>query len=188
MNAVMHRDYEANSATRFYEFDSYIEIQNAGGLYGKARPENFPDVNDYRNPIIAEAMKVLGYVNRYNRGIIRVQKELEENGNGKATFDLNLITAFKVVEPISGRINKKLNDLTERQISVLEFCKIAKSREEILTFMRLSNQTKNYNNHIIPLIESELLTYTKPEKADVKGQQYILSKFGKAVLNQEENE
>jgi ATP-dependent DNA helicase RecG len=188
MNAVMHRDYESNAPTRFYEFDSYIEIQNAGGLYGKARPENFPDVNDYRNPIIAEAMKVLGYVNRYNRGIIRVQKELEENGNGKATFDLNLITAFKVVEPISGRINKKLNDLTERQISVLEFCKIAKSREEILTFMRLSNQTKNYNNHIIPLIESELLTYTKPEKADVKGQQYILSKFGKAVLNQEENE
>ena len=74
MNAVMHRDYESNSPTRFYEFDSYIEIQNAGGLYGKARPENFPEVNNYRNPVIAEAMKVLGYMNRYNRGILRVQK------------------------------------------------------------------------------------------------------------------
>ena len=60
MNAIMHRDYETNAPTRFYEFDNRIEIQNPGNLYGKARPENFPDVNDYRNPVIAEAMKVLG--------------------------------------------------------------------------------------------------------------------------------
>jgi len=32
-------------------------------------------------------MKVLGYVNRFSRGVYRVQKELEENGNGKAIFD-----------------------------------------------------------------------------------------------------
>lgn len=46
-------------------------------------------------------MKVLGYVNRFSRGVYRVQKELEENGNGKASFDFSLITAFRVVEPIS---------------------------------------------------------------------------------------
>ena len=50
---------------------------------------------------IAEAMKVLGYVNCFSRGVYRVQKELEENGNGKASFDFSLITAFRVVEPIS---------------------------------------------------------------------------------------
>lgn len=179
MNALMHRDYESNAPTRFYEFDSYIEIQNAGGLYGKARPENFPDVNDYRNPVIAEAMKVLGYVNRYSRGIIRVQKELEENGNGKATFDLTLITAFKVVEPISGRLNTKID---VRLISILEFCKTAKSRAEILTFLGLTNQTKNYTKHVQPLLDAQYLEYTIPEKADVKGQKYILSKFGKELI------
>jgi ATP-dependent DNA helicase RecG len=41
---------------------------NIGGLYGNARPENFPNVNDYRNSVIAEAMKILGYVNRFSRG------------------------------------------------------------------------------------------------------------------------
>jgi len=46
-------------------------------------------------------MKVLGYVNRFSRGVYRVQKELEENGNGKASFDFSLITAFRVIEPIS---------------------------------------------------------------------------------------
>jgi ATP-dependent DNA helicase RecG len=46
-------------------------------------------------------MKVLGYVNRFSRGVNRVQKELQENGNGAAIFDFSLFTAFKVVEQIS---------------------------------------------------------------------------------------
>jgi len=101
MNAIMHRDYQSNAPVAFYEYDDRIEIQNAGGLYGKVSANNFPNVSDYRNPFIAEAMKVLGYVNRFSRGVYRVQKELEENGNGKAYFDFSLITAFRVVEPIS---------------------------------------------------------------------------------------
>lgn len=62
---------------------------------------NFPNVSDYRNPLIAEAMKVLGYVNRFSRGVYRVQKELVENGNGKAVFDFSLVTAFRVIENVS---------------------------------------------------------------------------------------
>jgi ATP-dependent DNA helicase RecG len=101
MNAIMHRDYETNAPVQFYEYDDRIEIQNPGGLYGKVTPDNFPNVSDYRNPFIAEAMKVLGYVNRFSRGVYRVQKELMENGNGKAVFDFSLVTAFKVIENIS---------------------------------------------------------------------------------------
>lgn len=41
-------------------------------------------------------MKSLGYVNRYNRGIVRVQKELSENGNLQARFSVNNITVFGV--------------------------------------------------------------------------------------------
>ena len=101
MNAIMHRDYEGNAPIQFYEYDDRIEIQNPGGLYGKVSPDNFPNVSDYRNPFIAEAMKVLGYVNRFSRGVYRVQKDLKENGNGQASFDFSLITAFRVVENVS---------------------------------------------------------------------------------------
>lgn len=101
MNAIMHRDYETNAPVHFYEYDDWIEVQNPGGLYGKVSPANFPNVSDYRNPFIAEAMKVLGYVNRFSRGVYRVQKELVENGNGEAVFDFSLITAFRVVENVS---------------------------------------------------------------------------------------
>ena len=50
MNALMHRDYQSNMPTRIYQYDNHIEIMNPGGLYGQARPENFPHVNDYRSP------------------------------------------------------------------------------------------------------------------------------------------
>ena len=46
MNACMHRDYQSNMPIRLYQYEDRIEILNAGGLYGEARPENFPSVND----------------------------------------------------------------------------------------------------------------------------------------------
>ena len=101
MNAICHRDYEGNGPIQFYQYDDRIEILNPGGLYGKATPENFPYVNDYRNGVVAEGMKVLGFVNRYSRGIQAVQDELKESGNGEAEFNLNLGTAFLVIEQLS---------------------------------------------------------------------------------------
>ena len=95
MNALMHRDYQGNAPVKFYQYRDRLEIVNHGGLYGRARPENFPDVSDYRNPVVAEAMRVLGYVNRYNRGIATLQNELAANGNGPARFSFRLRTAFE---------------------------------------------------------------------------------------------
>ncbi|GAA5121424.1 putative DNA binding domain-containing protein [Luteolibacter yonseiensis] len=86
MNAVLHRDYQSTSPVRFYQFADRIEIQNPGGLYGEASPQNFPGVNTYRNPIIAEAMHVLGYVNRFGRGVMRARRALEENGSSEPIF------------------------------------------------------------------------------------------------------
>lgn len=96
MNAIMHRSYESNSPIYIYEFASRIEIVNPGGLYGDVTPKNFPNASDYRNVVIAESMKRLGYVNRFNYGVQNATNELEKNGNGTPVFDLDLVTKFKV--------------------------------------------------------------------------------------------
>lgn len=101
MNAVMHRSYESNAPIYIYEFSNRIEIINPGGLFGEATPQNFPNASDYRNVVIAEAMKVLGYVNRFNYGVKRAKDELDKNGNGEPDFDLSLTTKFKVTIPIN---------------------------------------------------------------------------------------
>lgn len=87
LNAVMHRAYEAtNSPVRINWFVDRVEILSPGGLYGQVTPDNYERVSDYRNPVIAEAMKVLGYVERFGTGISRANAALRTNGNPPAQF------------------------------------------------------------------------------------------------------
>lgn len=78
-NAQMHRSYEAtNTPVRVYWFDDRIEIHNPGGPFGSVTPENFgqPGITDYRNPNLAEALRALGYVQRFGAGIAIARKAL----------------------------------------------------------------------------------------------------------------
>ena len=140
MNAVMHRSYEgSNAPVKFYEYADRIEIDNPGNLYGKARIENFPNENDYRNPVLAEAMKTLGYVNKFGRGINMVQDILTKNGDFPADFILDDITTFKVIVrsavphrisvsgdvsgDVSGSVSGDTNDVNKRRNKMMEILK-----------------------------------------------------------------
>ena len=102
MNAICHRD-TSNGPIQFYQYDDRIEIMNHGGLYGRANVDNFPNVNDYRNIVVAEAMKVLGFVNRHSRGVLKVQADLKANENGEAIYDFAYQAAVLVTERKSPR-------------------------------------------------------------------------------------
>ncbi len=84
-NAVVHNDYTVHAPIKFYEFSDRIEITNNGELYGNAR-NDFPNNNDYRNPVLSGAAKILGFVNRFGVGIRRAMRELEQNGNLQPEF------------------------------------------------------------------------------------------------------
>jgi ATP-dependent DNA helicase RecG len=91
-NAVMHRTYEAtNSPVRVTWYDDRIEILSPGGPFGSVTPENFgqPGIADYRNPSLAEALRVLGFVQRFGVGIATARRELQENGNPPPRFEVN---------------------------------------------------------------------------------------------------
>ena len=100
-NAVIHRNYESNAPILIYEFADRIEIKNPGFLFGQANAANFPDVSDYRNLEIAEALKVLGYVNKFNFGVKNAIRYLVENGNPEPIFNLKLGTGMQVTIPIN---------------------------------------------------------------------------------------
>jgi ATP-dependent DNA helicase RecG len=85
-NALIHRDYQSTAPVRFYWFEDHIDIQSPGGLYGGVTLQSLTRENSYRNPILAEAMKTLRYVNRYGYGIQRAQQLLADNGNPPIEF------------------------------------------------------------------------------------------------------
>jgi len=78
-NAYMHRSYEATHApVRVYWFDDRIEIHSPGGPYGTVTVDNFgqPGLTDYRNPNLAEALRALGFVQRFGAGLAIARKAL----------------------------------------------------------------------------------------------------------------
>ena len=211
LNACMHRDMQSNTPLRFYEYAGHLEILNAGGLYGNARPENFPSVNDYRNPLIASAMKTMGYVNMFNRGVGQVQTDLKENGNQPAEFNVNLITAFKVevkvaqsytnenvgknvgkdgagnvpsLSPVLSSVCPQLRDPLLTKISAV----IAALSQQSCSISDLMEQTgeKNKNrfrqNELRPLLDAGLIELTIPDNPNSPKQKYALTEKGKGLF------
>ena len=145
MNAVMHRDYQANMPTRLYQYDHHIEIMNPGGLYGQARPENFPHVNDYRNSVVAEMMKNLNYVNMFNHGVGEVQDLLKENQSPVAEFNVNLVTAFSVIvrEPEAAESMQKVPDTMQKNMQKDDLSQVCPKLSQVCPKLSQAQLTKS---------------------------------------------
>ena len=91
-NAVMHRAYEAStSPVRVHWFNDRIEVISPGGPYGEVTVDNFgqPGYTSYRNPSLAEAMRVSDLVQRYGAGIPLVRRALRDNLQPEPEFDVD---------------------------------------------------------------------------------------------------
>ena len=84
---------------RIFVFDDRIEISNPGGPFGTVTRENFgrPGITDYRNPNLADAMRVMGFVQRFGIGIQTARMELKRNGNPDVEFQIEPMTLLATV-------------------------------------------------------------------------------------------
>ena len=88
-NAVMHRAYDGtHSPIHLSWFADRVEIISPGGAYGDVSSANFghPGVVDYRNPNLADAMRVSGLVQRYGVGIPIARRALRANNQPEPEF------------------------------------------------------------------------------------------------------
>lgn len=100
-------------------------------LYGNARPENFPDVNDYRNPVIAEALRVMGYVDKVTVFSVNVTNAKAENVSAgtDATLDAKELM------------------LPDKSLKILKLCSIGShTKKEMLHLIGVTYQTVNVRN------------------------------------------
>lgn len=91
-NALLHRSYEGtNAPVRVSWFDDRIEVVSPGGPFGTVTVDNFgqPHLADYRNPNVAEAMRVLGLVQKFGAGIAITRAALDDNGNPPPEFTVS---------------------------------------------------------------------------------------------------
>lgn len=90
-NALLHRTYsESNTPVRFTWYSDRIEVLSPGGPFGGVTASNFGrrGITAYRNPTLAEAMRTLGYAERFGLGLQIVHDSLVRNGNPPAVFNV----------------------------------------------------------------------------------------------------
>ncbi len=98
-NALLHRTYEGSTTPiRVYWYQDRIEISNPGGLYGEVTPETiWQNATAYRNPALAEGLKILGVVERFGFGLVKAKQALQANGNPPLEFEFEPnFTLFRV--------------------------------------------------------------------------------------------
>ena len=101
-NAIAHRAYDmTNAPVRVTWFGDRLEIQNPGGPFGSITADNFaqPGLTNYRNPNVAEALKVLGYVQNSATGIPTARHLLKEAGNPDIEFGVEQTHLRATVKP-----------------------------------------------------------------------------------------
>ena len=101
-NAIMHRRYGGNNApVHVYWYEDRVEVLSPGGPYGVVSVDNFgqPGLASYRNPTLAEAMKVLGLVQRFGSGIGVARDLCAANGNPPIEFDVTREYVRATVRP-----------------------------------------------------------------------------------------
>lgn len=168
-NALIHRDYSIYSEgmpIRVEMYSDRIEIINPGQIYGGGSINSLGRERlETRNAILADILELLEITeNRYS-GIPTIRKEMRDNNLPQPIF-LSERGEFKVI--LRNSFNNNDEDIIE---SLVDYCSIPRSRDEIIKFV---NKSKNYviSKYITPLVLSGQLKLSIPDKPQSPYQKY----------------
>jgi ATP-dependent DNA helicase RecG len=190
-NAVYHRNYELQDPIEVRILPSTIEIISYNGVDPSLRQSDFDEgrvrARRYRNRRIGEFLKELKLTEGRGTGIPTIVNALKENGSPLPVFDTNdpERTHFIVEIPIHHAFYDQVNDqVNDQVISIIEFCNVPKSKQEILAFLDLKNHTDNFKRHVQPLIEKEYLDYIIKDNLKNRNQKYVQTSLGILLIEQ----
>ncbi len=88
VNAVAHRDYnQGGDSIHLRIFADRLEVHSPGDLPGPVNLENLLDARFSRNPVIAQVLSDLGYVERLGYGLNRVVTVMRQSNLSEPQFD-----------------------------------------------------------------------------------------------------
>lgn len=132
------------------------------------------------------------FIEKLGTGLLRIDSELEQAGQPKAELEISehwFSIIFKRKPKIADIDESWSNfdgsiSLNEQGEKILFYCSNKpKSRAEIFKFLELSNETRNFTRHILPLLDNKLIQMTIPNKPRSMNQKYIITGLGKKLLN-----
>jgi len=87
LNALAHRDYQSRDAVHVHHYPDRLEISNPGGFPGGITSENIlRHQPKRRNPLLAEALARLGFVERAGVGVDKMYQLMLRHGKEPPEF------------------------------------------------------------------------------------------------------
>jgi ATP-dependent DNA helicase RecG len=137
-----------------------------------------------KNPHLSRFFLQLGWVEEVGSGMANVEKWLPlYNAKGRVEFLEDDTFTTRVWLPVeeagTPQATPQATEQAERQNRILEYCVVARSREEMMAFLGLSHREHFRSVILQPLLEQGLLAPTIPDKPNSPKQRYVRASGGK---------
>ncbi len=102
VNAVAHRDYTDNSSVQVMLFADRLEVMNSGQLFPPLTVEKLrlPHQSLPANPLIAESMYLLGYIEKMGTGTVDMVRRCAEAGLPGPEFEAGAGFTVRIWRPV----------------------------------------------------------------------------------------
>ena len=197
-NAVMHRDWFNEGANVFVEiYTDRIEVSNPGGLPKGMLPSDLGHKSVRRNPLIADLLHRIEFIEKAGTGIKRMRDEAKKYGSPEPKFEttgfftatfypnpearrLALAATGEVAGEVTGQVAGQVTGQVTGQ--VLRFCQTPRKASEIQKLLGLRHRESFQNNYLKPLLETGWLERTIPDRPRSRLQRYRATALGLKVL------
>lgn len=181
-NSLAHRDYSSGYVAKIIIEKDRIFAENSNRThgYGNLNLNTFQPFP--QNPAISKVFREIGLADELGSGMRNTYKYTKLYSGGVPQFVEGDI--FKTIIPLNETATMKSGPRSSDQVSdqvrnsavtqkILEFCKIPRTKKEISEHIGYKNLTYMTRIYIRPLLESDKLVYTIPEKPQSRLQKYV---------------
>jgi len=194
-NAVMHRDWFIEGANVFVEiFTDRIEVSSPGGLPKGMLPEDLGRKSVRRNPLIADLLHRIAFIEKAGTGIRRMRDGARDQGYPEPEFSAGSFfsAVFRPIAPIVG--HDEAHDEAHEPLSIVEHRLLTGCADEpqstpgLLQTLGYKTRTGSFKAALSHLLALGFLEMTIPDKPRSKKQRYRTTPSGREVLEKREKE
>lgn len=197
VNAVAHRAYTSNASVQVMLFKDRLEIWNPGTLPPTLTLEKLrgPHASVPANPLLAEPMYLVKYIERMGTGIRDMITRCRKAGLPEPEIKLDSGFWITTIRRKQSRGQLKIHDntpdgtksaLSRHQVKIMHNCIEDRTITDLMKIIKRSDRTKFRNQVINPLLDSEFLEMTIPDKPTSSKQKYRLTDKGREFLESED--
>ena len=205
-NAVMHRDWFFEGANVFVEiYANRIEVISPGGLPTGLKLAELGRESIRRNPLIADLLHRIEFIEKAGTGIRRIRDEAREQGCPEPEFKIRgafFVVVFRpdpevraLEDQVTGEVTPQVTPQDTPQdtgavtpqdtgaVRLLGVISGEMNRRQIQEALGLKNTKHVRKTYLLPALQAGLIEMTIPDKPRSKKQHYRLTPAGRDYLH-----